>query len=118
MDKLEEWRYKLFDYIYEEFEGAPRGFCCMFSVEEIYEDIGISWPYIRSALSCVIKNLEECGIHIYDNYCDTITKGYFLAKKIKQCICKRPAAYGRRSFFLLDKLGEVWYTIDVLLYSD
>ena len=44
MDKIEEYRYKLFDYIYEEFEGAPRGFCCMFSVEEIYEDIGISWP--------------------------------------------------------------------------
>jgi hypothetical protein len=83
MDKLEEWRYKLFDYIYEEFEGAPRGLCCMFSVEEIYKDIGISWPYICSALSCTIKNLEQYGIHVYDDYCDTITEGYFLAKKIK-----------------------------------
>ena len=113
MDKIEEYRYKLFDYIYKEFEGAPRGFCCMFSVEEIYEDIGISWPYIRSALSCAIKNLEQCGIHIYDNYCDTITRGYFLAKKIKQC-GKRPAAYGRGSFLLLDKINEVCYTVGVL----
>lgn len=45
--------------------------------------VGISWPYIRSALSCTIKNLEQYGIHVYDNYCDTITEGYFLAKKIK-----------------------------------
>lgn len=114
MDKLEEWQYKLFDYIYKEFEGAPRGFCCMFSVEEIYEDIGISWPYIRSALSCAIKNLEQYGIHIYDNYCDTITRGYFLAKKIKQCVVKRPAAYCRGSFLLLGKIDEVCYTISVL----
>lgn len=50
---------------------------------EKYVKENVSWPYIRSALSCAIKNLEQCGIHIYDNYCDTITRGYFLAKKIK-----------------------------------
>lgn len=83
MDKLEEWRYKLFDYIYKEFEGAPLGLGYIFSVEEIYEDIGISWPYIRSVLSCAAKELEHCGIHVYDDYCDTITRGYFLAKRVK-----------------------------------
>ena len=30
MDKIEEYRYKLFDYIYEEFEGAPRDFVVCF----------------------------------------------------------------------------------------
>lgn len=35
-------------------------------------------------------------------------------KKIKQCVVKRPAAYSRGSFLLLDKINKVCYTIGVL----
>ena len=31
---------------------------------------------------------------------------------------KRPAAYGRGSFLLLDKINEVCYTVDVVKYFD
>lgn len=31
---------------------------------------------------------------------------------------KRPAAYGRGSFLLLDKIDEVYYTVDVVKYLD
>lgn len=38
--------------------------------------------------------------------------------EVHTCVVKRPAAYGRGSFLLLDKIDEVCYTISIVEYFD
>lgn len=42
----------------------------------------------------------------------------YVNNEVHMCVVKRPAAYGRGSFLLLDKIDEICYTIDVVEYLD
>ena len=120
--KIVDWQLNIIDYIVDQLKDVPHGVPIIFTKKDIYDNVcpeRETWcPFGSRTFWTIPDMLELCGYKVNSGWMYTMdTFGYFAAKKIKQC-SKRPAAYGRGSFLLLDKIDEVRYTISVEEYLD